>query len=477
MSQDKRKRGDDTTSASDESQDAGAGSEQDDQGVTTWERERQEVQQQLIEKALGGSKGGPQLAAGFSGRPPDDRELSSEPPDFLYQSDAMLVREEHREQVEVILNQLGVFDDTRTPEPVVAGVRLLPLRLESVNDFNARHVLEAVRDGGNIRVPGRPRVSVHGLGPGAAALNHVVSIAGNAGGCPAVEPEPVPAGAAPCPGYTPDRAAGEGVRVVVVDTGLDLSAPKRSPWLNGVIGDPDYAIRGKALEHYAGHGTFIAGLVRAVAPAAEVRVRKVFGFGGSATESDLVKALNSVMEKDYPDIISMSAGCYSHEQGEPLAFEVFNELRLRRHKGVAFVVAAGNEAGRQPFWPAAAPYTVSVGALATSWKGRARFSNHGGWVDVYAPGQDLVNAFPIGTYTYREPPYSHPPTQPPLREENFYGMARWSGTSFSTPIVAGLIAARMSHTGENGRDAAAALLAEARLQAQPGVGAVLLPEG
>ena len=280
----------------------------------------------------------------------------------------------------------------------------------------------------------------------------------------------MPGWAVPDPVLTTDHAAGEGVRVVVVDTGLDPESPDRHPWMAGVTGDDDPAIGAGVLGPYAGHGTFIAGVIRSVAPTGRGD-RPVAPSAGPARSSS--RTWSRPWTGCWPTTRPTSSACRP-ERGpstRPVrsACKAFNETRLRHHKGVVLVAAAGNDASRQPFWPAAAPWTVSVGRAgrATGAPGPTSATSAAGSTST-PPARTSSTPSRAGTYSYHEPPRRG-------RDGNFDGMARWSGTSFSTPVVSGLIAARMSRTGENGRDAAAALLVQARTSVLPGVGAALLP--
>jgi subtilisin family serine protease len=265
---------------------------------------------------------------------------------------------------------------------------------------------------------------------------------------------------------------GAGVLIYIADTGYMRGEAQDNPWLAGVRGEPDpNEPRGAAtvtrpIKPYAGHGTFVAGVARCMAPRAEIVVDNVFAIAGSALESHMVRKLRIALTRG-ADLIHLTIAAPTRKDLPLIAFERWLRL-LRQCKGVACIAAAGNNGSRRRCWPAAFPETIAVGALGDDWHGRARFSNYGGWVNVYAPGRNLVNAYTMGTYTCKVWPYER-------EERKFYGMATWSGTSFSTPIVTGLIAARMSRTGESGSVAAEALLAEARAQAIPGVGPVLLP--
>jgi hypothetical protein len=305
------------------------------------------------------------------------------------------------------------------------------------------------------------------FGRGVATPDHVLYVTGSGTCCPAKEPE-LPGKHDPDPEPTKDAGDGSGVLVSVVDTGWHSPAATHplTPWLAGVTGDEEN-IDPNNLRPYAGHGTFIAGVVRCIAPAAQVRVEGFLPNGGAVFESRIVVQLYQSLSQG-PDVISLSAGARTRNQHPLLGFDAFYENGLRHQKGTVLVAAAGNDGDRVPFWPAAFPWTVSVGALEADGSKRADYSNFGSWVDLYAVGSDLVNAFPTGTYTCKEPPNVG-------EVRKFDGLASWSGTSFATPTVAGIIAARMSATGESARAAADALIALGSKNAIPGIGSVLSP--
>ena len=166
------------------------------------------------------------------------------------------------------------------------------------------------------------------------------------------------------------------------------------------------------------------------------------------------------------------------------------ELREQR---TLLVAAAGNNASAAPFWPAAyadlpgwEDSVLSVGALRSDGEFGACFTNHGPWVKVYAPGERLTSVLtgfdsPV-PYVYQHSTYDacrygfsygctcqHPRHSGVLSDEGgaakpdqvmFEGYAQWSGTSFATPVTAGLVAAHMTaHKETDPRTAGRQLLA------------------
>ena len=377
--------------------------------------------------------------------------------DHLYVEGQILVRADHLDRVLEILGEHGERDLlSRAPERLrrlTGGVALVTLA-------DSQTVSDALAEIDRL------------LGRGIATPDHVLTVApGHGSVCPATEPQPAYHDVEPYPSVRHDNG-GAGVLIYLADTGLLDGADRAYSWLRGVHADDADPLPPKLpggvqpIPAYTGHGTFVAGVMRAMAPAAEIVVSNAFSIAGSHLESELVTRLEDELRRGV-DIFHLSIAARSRHDLPLIAFREWLN-RLHHSKGSICIAPAGNDGHRRPNWPAAFPGVIAVGALGSDWHGRASFSNFGGWVDVYAPGRDLVNAYATGTYTCHVAPYAG-------QTRDFYGMAKWSGTSFSTPIVTGLIAARMSRTGENAAQAAAALLSEARSQAIPGVGPVLLP--
>ena len=222
----------------------------------------------------------------------------------------------------------------------------------------------------------------------------------------------------------------------------------------------------------AGHGTFIAGVVRQHCADARIVAVPVMYGDGAADEGDLIDALQRLLvwhwvrldgkEEGEPlSVVSLSLGYY-HETPGAVEDEagLFGVLRLLQAAHVTIVAAAGNGATTTPFWPAALaarhPGTgharlVSVGAWNPTERTVALFSNTGPWVSTYRCGVAVVSTMPTtfdGSLrgAVHVPAGDLPARGTPDPDDYACGFGVWNGSSFSAPAFAGQLAHALRDT-------------------------------
>ncbi|MFG3033945.1 S8 family serine peptidase [Streptomyces sp. NPDC048253] len=190
-------------------------------------------------------------------------------------------------------------------------------------------------------------------------------------------------------------STGKGVKVAVVDTGVNPETPslKGQVLVDEVLKAAGY----KATEDYVGHGTSMAELIagtgaggglKGLAPNAKIVPYRI-ALKGLDSKAEIAKApeeaavIRAIADSDVK-IINMSFG------GNIDFPDVRAAVKYAQSKGKLMFASAGNDAEVKNFigYPAAYPYVVGVAASDES--GTAgKFSEHGNYVDLAAPGLDM----------------------------------------------------------------------------------------
>ena len=190
---------------------------------------------------------------------------------------------------------------------------------------------------------------------------------------------------------------GKGIKVAVLDTGIDWTHPDISPNFKGSVS----FVPGETALDGNSHGTHCAGTIGApingagvvgVAPEASLFAVKILSNDGSGQWSWLIAGLNWCIQNRM-HIGSMSLG----GDGAPAALESICNAAFSR--GVLLVAAAGNagpEMGTVGF-PAKYKNVIAVSAIDSS-NVIAPFSSRGPEVEICAPGVNVLSTVPGGGY-------------------------------------------------------------------------------
>jgi subtilisin family serine protease len=275
-----------------------------------------------------------------------------------------------------------------------------------------------------------------------------------------------------------DRKRGRGVKIAVLDTGFAAEALD-DPWLHGVDcasddvdplrvhgygGDLNY------LDLAAGHGTFVAGIIRQIAPGARLVSIRVLDSDGLGFDSDIAWGIKRAVAAK-ADIVNMSLGGYTPGDAEPAATAA---AVANAPDPMAFIAAGGNESWKRPCWPAAHARVLGVAGLELDGLDRdsvdsaplAKWSNEPSLVDA-EPFVAAAGRWRSIYVTGKENPLKDP--QP----DSFSGAAYSGGTSFAAAAISGHIAVRCSaerHSGTTPADIVRGLSGPQRLTSQGGAG-------
>jgi subtilisin len=215
------------------------------------------------------------------------------------------------------------------------------------------------------------------------------------------------------------EGTGAGVRIAIVDSGVEVAHPD----LSGMQLTDDVAVESDGLQLHTvagrgvdafGHGTAVAGILRAVAPAADLGSFRVLGTNLRSRTAVICEGARQAVQRGYR-ILNCSFGCTRPEQ--VLAYKDWLDEAYVAQCHV--VAAANNQDFSRREWPAHFTSVLGVSFLRSS-EGAELFRREASLIEFAAPGEEVEVAWLGG------------------------GKRRVTGSSFATPVVTGLLARLLS---------------------------------
>ncbi|MGB9826129.1 MAG: S8 family peptidase, partial [Desulfofundulus sp.] len=186
------------------------------------------------------------------------------------------------------------------------------------------------------------------------------------------------------------KYTGEGMKVAILDTGIDLHHPDLQ---ENIAGGVNFVEPHLPPQDDNGHGSHVSGIIAAVknnygvvgvAPRARLYAAKVLNHKGEGYFADVIRGLGWCLEQGI-QVVNLSFGSNTPSKA------LHQAIRQVTDKGIIVVAAAGNDGTtRSVDYPAAYPEVVAVGAVDEQNR-LASFSSQGPEINFVAPGTRILS--------------------------------------------------------------------------------------